>query len=182
VALIEAALNDPDDADGATGHSPGDMAGRVRAVAAEMRARGLTVHVAIDGGPVPASPVSAVPGSVAAAISNAVREALSNVVAHAGAGEAWVEVSLPAPGRLQVTVRDRGAGFDPAGVDRTRLGLRRSIAERLADCGGQASIWSAPGQGTVVSLSWPASPGPGPARPALALPLSRALSRGNPSW
>jgi signal transduction histidine kinase len=126
--------------------------------------------------------VSAVPAPVAAAISNAVREALSNVVAHAGTGEAWVEVSLPAPGRLQVTVRDRGAGFDPADVDRTRLGLRRSIAERMADCGGQASIWSAPGQGTVVSLSWPASPGPGPARPALALPLSRALSRGNPSW
>ena len=31
VALIEAALNDPDDADRATGHSRGDMAGRVRA-------------------------------------------------------------------------------------------------------------------------------------------------------
>jgi signal transduction histidine kinase len=221
VALIEAALNDPDEADGATGPSRGDMAGRVRAVAAEMRARGLTVHVAIDGGPVSASPVSAspvsaspvsaspvsaspvsaspgsavpvsavpvsaVPAPVAAAISNAVREALSNVAAHAGTGEAWVEVSLPAPGRLQVTVRDRGAGFDPADVDRTRLGLRRSIAERMADCGGQASIWSAPGQGTVVSLSWPPSPGLGPARPALALPLSRALSRalsqGNPSW
>jgi signal transduction histidine kinase len=118
---------------------------------------------------------------VAAAIANAVREALSNVAAHAGTGEAWVEVSLPAPGRLQVTVRDRGAGFDPADIDRTRLGLRRSIAERMADCGGQASIWSAPGQGTVASLSWPASAGPdpaGPARPALALPLSR----GNSSW
>jgi signal transduction histidine kinase len=196
VALIEAALNDPDEADGATGHSRGDMAGRVRAVAAEMRARGLTVHVAVDASPGPASPGQAspvqaspvqaspapdVPAPVAAAIANAVREALSNVAAHAGTGEAWVEVSLPAPGRLQVTVRDRGAGFDPADIDRTRLGLQRSIAERMADCGGQASIWSAPGQGTVASLSWPASAGPdpaGPAWPALALPLSR----GNPSW
>ena len=113
---------------------------------------------------------------MAAAIANAVREALSNVAAHAGTGEAWVEVSLPAPGRLQVTVRDRGAGFDPADVDRTRLGLRRSIAERMADCGGQASIWSAPGQGTVAILSWPAPGEPGPAGPALA------LLRGNPSW
>jgi signal transduction histidine kinase len=181
VALIEAALNDPDEADGATGHSRGDMAGRVRAVAAEMRARGLTVHVAVDASPGPASPAPDVPAPVAAAIANAVREALSNVAAHAGTGEAWVEVSLPAPGRLQVTVRDRGAGFDPADIDRTRLGLQRSIAERMADCGGQASIWSAPGQGTVASLSWPASAGPdpaGPAWPALALPLSR----GNPSW
>jgi signal transduction histidine kinase len=196
VALIEAALNDPDEADGATGHSRGDMAGRVRAVAAEMRARGLTVHVAVDASPgqpspaeaspaeaspAEASPAPDVPAPVAAAIANAVREALSNVAAHAGTGEAWVEVTLPAPGRLQVTVRDRGAGFDPADIDRTRLGLRRSIAERMADCGGHASIWSAPGQGTVASLSWPASAGPdpaGPAWPALALPLSR----GNPSW
>jgi signal transduction histidine kinase len=181
VALIEAALNDPDDADEATGYSRGDMAGRVRAVAAEMRARGLTVHVAVDASPGPASagpssPMSAAPAPVAAAIANAVREALSNVAAHAGTGEAWVEVSLPAPGRLQVTVRDRGAGFDPADVDRTRLGLRRSIAERMADCGGQASIWSAPGQGTVATLSWPAPGGPSPAGPALA------LLRGNPSW
>jgi signal transduction histidine kinase len=121
--------------------------------------------------------VPAVPAPVAAAISNAVREALSNVAAHAGTGEAWVEVSLPAPGRLQVTVRDRGAGFDPADVDRTRLGLRRSIAERMADCGGQASIWSAPGQGTVACLSWPASAEPGPA--VLARP---ALTRGSLSW
>jgi hypothetical protein len=60
-----------------------------------------------------------------------------------------------------VTVRDCGAGFDPARVDRGRLGLRRSIAERAADCGGQASIWSVPGKGTEVSLSWPA---PVPAR------------------
>jgi signal transduction histidine kinase len=187
VALIEAALNDADDADGATGYSRGDMVGRVRAVAAEMRARGLTVHVAIDGspvlespvleGPAPAGPVPVFPVPVAAAISNAVREALSNVVAHAGTGEAWVEVSLPAAGRLQVTVRDRGAGFDPADVDRTRLGLRRSITERMADCGGQASIWSAPGQGTVACLSWPASAEPGPA--VLARP---ALARGNSSW
>jgi signal transduction histidine kinase len=162
------------------------MAGRVRAVAIEMRARGLTVHVAVDASPGPASPAGDVPAPdvpapVAAAIANAVREALSNVAAHAGTGEAWVEVSLRAPGRLQVTVRDRGAGFDPADIDRTRLGLRRSIAERLADCSGQASIWSAPGQGTVASLSWPASAGSdpaGPARPALVLPLSR----GNPSW
>ena len=181
VALIEAALNDADDADGATGYPRDDMVGRVRAVAAEMRARGLTVHVAVDASPgpaspVPASPVPASPAPVAAAIANAVREALSNVAAHAGTGEAWVEVSLPAPGRLQVTVRDRGAGFDPADVDRTRLGLRRSIAERMADCGGQASIWSAPGQGTVAILSWPAPGKPDPAGPSLA------LLRGNSSW
>jgi hypothetical protein len=59
-----------------------------------------------------------------------------------------------------VTVRDAGAGFDPARVDPARLGLRSSITERIADWGGLASIQSAPGQGTVVSLCWP---GPAPA-------------------
>jgi signal transduction histidine kinase len=91
---------------------------------------------------------------VAAAIVHATREALANVATHAGTGEAWVSVTLAA-GALRVTVRDTGAGFDPARVDPARLGLRRSITERLTDRGGRASVRSAPGQGTLVSLSWP---------------------------
>jgi signal transduction histidine kinase len=131
-----------------------------------MRARGLEVHVGvaedIHG------PAAEVPGPVAVAMAYAVREALVNVATHAGTGEAWVEVSLggsaprpsaggePPPwGGLRVTVRDAGAGFDPAVVDPARLGLRRSIAERLADLGGRASVRSTPGAGTVVSLYWP---------------------------
>jgi signal transduction histidine kinase len=60
-------------------------------------------------------------------------------------------------GGVQVTVRDAGAGFDPARVDPARLGLRRSITERVADWGGRVSVRSAPGQGTVVDMSWPAA-------------------------
>jgi signal transduction histidine kinase len=162
MALIEDALADPEDG---TGRPPGDLAGQVLAVVADLRGRGLTVHLDIDDEGVPA-----VPARVAGAISNATREALSNVAAHAGTGEAWVRIRLlgdaQAPCRLQVIVRDRGAGFDPGRVDQGRLGLRRSIAERAADCGGQASVRSAPGQGTEVSLSWPASARPG--EPGLA--------------
>jgi signal transduction histidine kinase len=163
VALIEDALGDPDDLADVTGRPRGDLAGQLRSVVAELRGRGLTVHLDIDDEGEPA-----VPARVTAAIANATREALSNVAAHAGTGEAWVQVRLRAhqedaeiPCRLQVTVRDSGAGFDPARVDQGRLGLRRSIAERTADCGGRASIRSAPGQGTMVSMSWP-----GPARSA----------------
>jgi signal transduction histidine kinase len=61
---------------------------------------------------------------------------------------------------LEVTVRDAGAGFDPARVDPVRLGLRRSIVERIAEWGGRASVRSAPGEGTVVSLRWTASAQP----------------------
>jgi signal transduction histidine kinase len=163
VALIEGALGDPDEPAAGARRSHGDLPTEVGAVVAEMRSRGLNVHVEIAG-----DGASAVPAPVATAISNAAREALSNVAAHAGTGEAWVKVSLmalegnaKAPGRVQVTVRDKGIGFDLARVDGTRLGLRRSIAERIADCGGQASIWSEPGQGTVVRMSWPASAGAG---------------------
>jgi signal transduction histidine kinase len=160
VALIEEALGDPDDLAAGAGRPSGDLLSGMRAVVADMRARGLNVHVEIDG-----EGGAAVPAPVIMAISNAAREALSNVAAHAGTGEAWVRVRLTAPEgdghagvpcRLQVIVRDAGLGFDLARVDQARLGLRRSIAERTADCGGQASIWSQPGQGTVVCLSWPA--------------------------
>jgi signal transduction histidine kinase len=115
-------------------------------------------------------------------MASAVREAVANVASHAGTGEAWVEVSLTAsgadaaaPGGVQVTVRDAGTGFDPARVDPARLGLRRSITERLADCGGQAFIRSAPGQGTLVSLSWIQSEPPSEA--VLAGPASDRWAR-----
>ena len=177
VALIEAALADPDELGDATGRPRGDLVGDVRSVVADLCDRGLTVHleVADEGSP-------AIPARVAAAFSNAVREALSNVAAHARTSEAWVQVSLsgrPAdaevPCRVQVTVRDRGAGFDLARVDRGRLGLRRSIAERAEDCGGRAAIRSAPGQGTEVSMIWPAS-----ARPAEPDPSPPVLADGGP--
>jgi signal transduction histidine kinase len=134
----------------------------VRGVVDDMRARGLAVHLSADD-----AEETAVPARVAAALANAVREALSNVAEHAGTREAWVSVRhlVPDggsgnPDRLRIAVRDRGAGFDLARVDQSRLGLRRSIAERAAECGGEASVWSAPGQGTEVSLSWPAREAP----------------------
>ena len=177
VALIEGALSEAPDADARRGH--GDLAGGVRAVAAEMRAQGLTVHLEITG-----DVAAAVPAHAATAIVNAAREALSNVARHAGTGEAWVEVSLSAadghseaPARVRVTIRDQGAGFDLARVDQARLGVRRSITERAADCGGRASIQSAPGQGTVVCLSWPA-----PAEPAQAALAGHGQAREGPPW
>jgi signal transduction histidine kinase len=158
VALMEAALSADDLA---TDHArpAGDLRGEVRAVVGDMRDRGLTIHLEADD-----AAGAAVPAHVVWAISNAVREALLNVATHAGTGEAWVTVRSMAldgdgraPCRLLVVIRDRGTGFDPARVDQARLGLRRSIGERTAECGGQASIQSVPGQGTEVSLSWPAS-------------------------
>jgi signal transduction histidine kinase len=160
VTLIEAALS-AEDLEVDSARPSDELCSEVRAVVADMGARGLTVHFGADeAGGADGAGGAAIPARVITAISNAVREALSNVAAHSGTREAWVSVRRTgAEGdadALEVVVRDRGAGFDLARVDKARLGLRRSITERVAECGGQASIWSAPGQGTEVSLCWPA--------------------------
>jgi signal transduction histidine kinase len=167
IALLEHALADP--AGAAEPAAPGGatLVADVETVVGEMRARGLriTLEVAGTAGP-------DIPAHVAGAIVHATREALANVAAHAGTGEAWVTITL-GPGTLapgapgapdapdagtgggfQVTVRDAGLGFDPARVDPARLGLRRSITERVTDWGGHVSVRSAPGLGTVVDMSW----------------------------
>jgi signal transduction histidine kinase len=187
VALIEDALGVPGEPASAARRPSGDLLAELGVVVTDMRARGLAVHLEAGDGNVPA-----VPARVAVALSNAVREALSNVAAHAGTGEAWLRVRSMAPARdsavprrLEVFVRDHGIGFDLARVDSARLGLRRSIEERIADCGGQASVWSVPGQGTAVRLSWPASApsapsaAPGPAQGSLRW-LATTRSRGKP--
>ena len=180
VTLMEQVLSEAADwpADG--------LLARIEQVAAEMRGRGLDVRVTAGpargepapGGapvlavPVLAVPVPAIPAPAAAAVAHAVREALVNVLLHAGTSLAWVEVSLA--GDVLVQVRDAGAGFDAGRLEPSRLGVRRSIIERLADAGGEASVRSVPGSGTVVSLRWPrrdAPPaGPGPAGPGPAGP------------
>jgi Histidine kinase-, DNA gyrase B-, and HSP90-like ATPase len=165
IALLEHVLAAPGDPADPAAPGGARVVADVEAVASEMRARGLRVHLQVAG----RDPGPDIPVPVAGAIVHATREALANVAAHAGTGEAWVTISLgpgspdtgsPATGTLDVTVRDAGAGFDPARVDPARLGLRRSITGRVTDWGGRVSVRSAPGQGTLVSMSWP---GPVPA-------------------
>jgi signal transduction histidine kinase len=160
IGMLERALSESGDAAPA-----GAVAGpldAIEAVVSEMRARGLTVELDIAGGAAGERGAGApVPGAVAAAMAHATREALANVAEHAGTGKAWVTVSLApsaepgGPGQLWVTIRDAGAGFDVGGVEPARLGVRRSITERVEDWGGSASVRSAPGRGTTVCLSWP---------------------------
>ena len=183
IGLLQSALSDSDTTHdrGWPGSGPGAA---VEAVVGEMRARGLTVHLEITGGAHGTPETGLVPDCVVAAIAHAAREALANVAWHAGTGQAWVTVTLTptadptrAP-RIQVTVRDEGPGFDPGSVDPARLGVRRSITERVEDWGGSAWVRSAPGEGTTVTLCWPADD-PG-ARPAV-LDVAGAAGRGEPA-
>ena len=59
---------------------------------------------------------------------------------------------------ILVTIRDCGVGFEPGRTGTDRLGVRRSIIERIADSGGYASVQSAPGAGTTVTMCWPGRP------------------------
>jgi hypothetical protein len=135
-----------------------DLLAEIRSAVMAAQAAGLTVHLRGTEGNVS---LNAVPEVVTRAVSGAVREALGNVSRHAGSGEAWVSLHIREDPRLsdrlsgfEVTVSDKGAGFDLVHVGPGSLGIRHSIMERLSDAGGQASVTSAPGTGTKVTLQW----------------------------
>ncbi len=93
------------------------------------------------------------PPDLIEALCTAVGEVLRNVIRHAGARcqvNLYVESTAE---QGQITVRDRGPGFDPSavvpggGFGSTFTALQRHGAEWLVD--------SAPGRGTAVTITWP---------------------------
>jgi signal transduction histidine kinase len=91
-----------------------------------------------------------------AALVAAAREALVNAARHAGVQTVSLYAEVEAD-QLSVFVRDRGAGFDVDNVDDHRHGVRGSIVGRMQRHGGRAEIRSAPGDGTEVRLTLPAT-------------------------
>jgi signal transduction histidine kinase len=90
------------------------------------------------------------------ALLAAAREATVNAAKWSGADTVslFAEVEHDS---VSMFVRDRGRGFDPAAVPADRKGLAESVRARLARRGGSATIRSAPGEGTEVSLVMPRS-------------------------
>ena len=78
-----------------------------------------------------------------------VQEGLANASKHAGARRAWVTIATRGSERL-VTVRDDGAGFEPA-ADGAGQGLQ-NMRRRAASIGGAFSLTSAPGRGTALEV------------------------------
>jgi signal transduction histidine kinase len=95
------------------------------------------------------------------ALVAAAREALVNAGKHAKVSSVSLYAEVE-PEQASVFVRDRGVGFDPAGVDDDRHGVRGSILGRMKRHGGRAEIRSEPGSGTEVRLFMP-TPGWSPA-------------------
>jgi signal transduction histidine kinase len=92
-----------------------------------------------------------------AALLAAAREATVNAVKWSGAPVVSLFAEVE-PDAVSVFVRDRGRGFDPAAVPADRKGLAESVHARMTRRGGTATVRSAPGEGTEVSLTMPRQP------------------------
>ena len=103
------------------------------------------------------------PEDQAVLLFQSARELLINASKYAGTGAATVTLECHSD-RLQIPVRDEGAGFDvtaaaaavgtASGGTSSKFGLF-SIRERMTALGGSFDIESAPGQGTVATLTLP---------------------------
>jgi signal transduction histidine kinase len=78
-------------------------------------------------------------------------EAMQNAAKHSG-GSVAVSIRRGVD-ELSFSVRDDGAGFDPA-LTRRGVGMR-SMAERVTSLGGSLEVRSSPGDGTLVSARLP---------------------------
>jgi signal transduction histidine kinase len=90
------------------------------------------------------------------ALLAAAREATVNAAKWSGASviSLFAEVE---PEEVSLVVRDRGVGFDLAAVPGDRKGVAESVCGRMARHGGTATVISAPGEGTKVTLTMPRS-------------------------
>lgn len=84
------------------------------------------------------------------------QEAVVNVRKHAAAARVSIEFRRADAARLRLVVRDDGRGFDPAAPARGHFGLLY-MRERAEACGGALAISSAPGAGTEITVTVPAT-------------------------
>jgi signal transduction histidine kinase len=121
------------------------LAAALKAAAAEVDdAHGVSVDVVTVGD----RPL----GADEQALARAAREAMVNAAKHSGADKVDVYAEVTAE-HVEVFVRDRGRGFDPARIPLDRHGVRGSIVDRVRRHGGAADVRSGPGEGTEVRLS-----------------------------
>ena len=131
---------------GDTGPAAGDrLVDALRAAAAEIEAAtGTSVEVVAVGD-------RQLEESGSAAVA-AAREAMLNAAKFGGDGAVAVYAEASDDG-IQVFVRDRGPGFDPAAVPPERRGVRESIIGRMERAGGRAVVRPSAGGGTEVEIA-----------------------------
>ncbi|BBO76757.1 hypothetical protein DSCW_41740 [Desulfosarcina widdelii] len=93
-------------------------------------------------------------GNIATAAYRITQEALTNVARHAEATRAKVSLAIRR-GRLRLTIKDNGKGFDPESLGESDgLGLA-NMRERANLVGGLFTVSSLPGVGTTVYFRVP---------------------------
>ncbi|MFG1808870.1 PspC domain-containing protein [Streptomyces sp. NPDC049040] len=123
---------------------PTTLADAVRAAAAEVEdAHGVPVEVVCVGD----CPLD----DRLVATMQAAREAMVNGAKYGGGGAVQVYAEVE-DGKVFVSVRDHGPGFDLDAVPGDRMGVRESIIGRMRRNGGEARLRPAPGGGTEVEL------------------------------
>jgi signal transduction histidine kinase len=94
------------------------------------------------------------PADVSEAVAHAAREALRNALKHSGCYDGVDLITTATARTVEIVVRDRGAGFDPA-MMRPGGGFTQTY-EAVRRRGGQVEVESAPGRGTTVFVRWAA--------------------------
>jgi NarL family two-component system sensor histidine kinase YdfH len=144
-----------------------DFVRRLRAAAPErQRSASLaaTIRAALDTQPLSAGTAlrlqldddAMLPPATCDQVAMIVREAVGNAVKHARAGVVACRLRVRA-GRVQLSVRDDGKGFDPH-LPRAGFGIG-GMHERAALAGAALALDSAAGRGTTVHLSLPLDAG-----------------------
>ncbi|MET0990177.1 MAG: ATP-binding protein, partial [Glaciihabitans sp.] len=120
-----------------------------QSVLASVEELGLTVEVCGDH-----AAVGDLTADRRLALALAMHQCLVNVSEHAGVTRAEVTLART-DAMVSVMVVDSGRGFRVEDTAPDRLGLRQSVLRRMTDVGGDARVWSVPGEGTAVQLLLP---------------------------
>lgn len=107
----------------------------------------LDIDLEITGGAQP------LPVRLEVGLYRIVQEALNNIVQHAQTHDAIVHL-VSTPQAVQLTVEDKGQGFNPAQVDPDSFGLI-GLRERAKLLGGRLHVESKPGKGTLLEVVIP---------------------------
>ena len=153
------------------GLAPQPGMAELAALAEGVRAAGLPVRLAIDGG------TAALPAAVDVSAYRIVQEALTNVLKHAGPASADVTVGC-VDGAVVIEVTDDGVGGAAAGPSAGGHGLV-GMRERAAMFGGELLAGPQPGGGFAVRARLPLGSGPSsPCADVFDLAGPRALGIG----
>ncbi|SNS56330.1 phage shock protein C (PspC) family protein [Micrococcales bacterium KH10] len=119
------------------------LAAEIRELAVDIDEQyGVPIDVVVVG--------DAVPDDVTGALVQATNEALKNAVRH---GRPPISLYLEASERrLDVSVRDRGDGFDLDSIAEDRFGVRESIIGRITRRGGTVDVRQIPDGGTEIRI------------------------------